>query len=247
MSKKIIITIVIVVVALAILLVAAPVAWYYWQSNFPPPGVPDDLSDMAPPDQGDDETPTPPVPSDQIPDQDEPAAEQTAYANTKYDYSLKFPSTWSISYFGETEEESSVIWIVSDEQDLEMADGGLPRGSRMEVIVQELSELEEGDPSFPEMVTVYDWLEWQRTYQAGFDSESMGEPKDENVTVGGIRAVKTYFEEPLYEDMAKTIVVTLLDPVNERVFQIQYLGSEPTFSENKSVFDQFLQTFEFGF
>ncbi|MBU0648986.1 hypothetical protein KJ969_02690 [Patescibacteria group bacterium] len=246
MSKKIIIIIVIIVV-LAILSVAAPVAWYYWQSNFPSPGVPDDLSDMVPPDEGDDETPTPPVPSDKTLDQNEPTAEQTAYANTKYDYSLKFPSAWTINCFGEAEEEANVIWIVSDEQDLEMADGGLPRGSRMEVIVQELSELKEGDPSFPDMVTVYDWLEWQRTYQAGFDSESMGEPKDENVTVGGIRAVKTYFEEPLYEDMAKTIVVTLLDPVNERVFQIQYLGIESAFSENESVFDQFLESFSFGF
>lgn len=226
MKKEFVMVVFIVVVAVVILS-AASVSWYLWQSKQPPSPI----------------VPSNPVISDS-PDQ---VFDQTSYSNTKYNYSLKYPNDWFFNYFSDSKEEANVVWVVSNQQDLEIADGGPPRGVRMEVIVQDLSELKEVDTSFPDMATVYDWLEWQRAYQVSFDSESMGEPKDENVTVGGIRAVKTYYEDPLYDEMAKTIVVTLLDPVKERIYEIQYLGSEPAFSENKSVYENFLTSFTFGF
>jgi len=173
-------------------------------------------------------------------------SQQTLYTNQKYNYSLKFPENWFIKHFGESQETAGTIVLVTNQADLTAGDGGPPRGAKVQIFVQDLGELHEVDSSFPQINFVDDWIDWERLNQQGFDSEAQGEPKDETMTIAKQQAIKTTYSQPMYpEDMGKSIRVTVLSPDKKYIFQIQYVATEPDFSEQESNFENILSSFKF--
>ena len=177
----------------------------------------------------------------------EEKSDKVIYSNDKYNYSLKFPSTWLLDYFGGSQEAAQGITLVSNKKDLGAGDGGPPLEVKVEIFVQYFKELAQVDLSFPLIETIDDWLEWERTYQVGFDSESLGRPKDEIIAVDGLRAIKSAYRQPLYpEDMGKSIRIIFLNPSQDYLFQIQYIGREPFFTQLEEEFDQIIKSFSFN-
>jgi len=192
----------------------------YWQNNYSNLGN-DDLSNQT---------------SDQI-----------TYSNSKYLYSLKFPQAWFINFLGDTKETADLITLVSHKTDLTGGDGGPPKGAKVQIFIQDIKELQAVDQDFPQINSVDDWINWERTYQAGFDTEALGEPLDESITVTSQNAFKSSYLAPLYpKDMAKEIKVTLLNPPKTHIFQIQYLAQEPEFSNQLENFDLIINSFYFS-
>ena len=169
------------------------------------------------------------------------------YYNRKYHYSLKFPQSWLIGYEGASKETAETVWFVSHEADLERTSGDLLKGVQVMIVVEDLDAFKKEDPSLSKIRTAKDWLEWERTYQVDFESESRGKPEDSDLEVNGIKMVKSAFLEPLYPDeVPKKIEVTFFDPSGVYLFKILYEGFEPAFSQNQALFDDILSSFNFN-
>ena len=168
------------------------------------------------------------------------------YYNQKYHYSLEFPQSWLIGYDGASKETAETVWFVPHGADLKRTSGDLLKGVQMMIVVENLDALKKEDPSLSKIRTVKDWLEWERTYQVDFESESRGQPKDSDLEVNGIKMVKSAFLEPLYPDeVPKKIEVTFFNSSGAYLFKILYEGFEPAFSKNQALFESLLSSFNF--
>lgn len=173
--------------------------------------------------------------------------QEILYYNEKYSYSLKFPQFWLIGYDGASKETADAVWFVSNEADLEKTSGDLLKGVQVMIVVEDLDASKKEDPSLSKIRTVKDWLEWERIYQVGLESESQGQPEDSDLEVNEIEMVKSAFLEPLYPDeVPKKIEVTFFNPSGVYLFKILYEGFEPSFSKNQALFESLLSSFNFA-
>ena len=217
MPKKTLTTILVIVFILVIL----PIGWYYWQNNSGNQGV-DDLTNQG----------------WVAPDNGAAVYREGLYFNTKFGYSVDYPDEWFIGYYGESEEQAQVIFFVSNQGDLQAADGGLPLGVKAEIIVQDLKELREMAASMSHIDTIGEYVKWQKTYQAGFDTDMQGKCIEENIKIGQVDAIKEVCDNPAEAGFDKTRKVQLLSPDMNYIYIIQYLGREPYYSNNASEFDR---------
>lgn len=176
----------------------------------------------------------------------ERAPQEILYYNEKYNYSLKLPQSWLIGYDEDSKETAETVWFVSDEADLKRTSGDLLKGVQVMIVVENLDALKKEDPSLSKIRTIKDWLEWERTYQVDFESESRGQPEDSDLEVNGIKMAKSAFLVPLYPDeVPKKIEVTFFDSSGAYLFKILYEGFEPAFSKNQALFESLLSSFNF--
>lgn len=208
MAKKIIIGIIVVVVILIIL----SIGWYYWQNNNGNQGI-DDLSNRS-------------VTNSNF----------NIYENYKFDYSIDYPKDWFLGFYGESEEQAQVVFFVSDQKDLQGADGGPPLGAKVEIIVQNLKELKDMDESMSHIDIIDEYVQWQKTYQASFDTEMKGVCIEQKVTIGSLDGIMETCDNP-ESGFGKSKKVQFLSPDGNTVFLIQYLGSEPHYSNNAKYFE----------
>ena len=234
MAQKILLTLIVVV----LLTVAISLGWYYWQIN-QAPGPTGDV--LIPP--ASDNTNKAPIADNTNVAIDDSDSQQ--YLSEKHAYTVDYPSNWSMGYVGDSEAGALGVWFVSDEADLKGADGGLPKGAKAEIFVQKISELKEVDEDFPDINEPKDWLDWQREYQASLEMEMWGEPVDKDMTVDGLDAVLTIYDEPTEPEVGKSRKVTLLSPDMNHIFVFQYIGSDSAYTANVDTFDEIVQSFEF--
>lgn len=202
-----------IVVIIVIIILGA--GFYYWWSNTRDMG-PDDLSDDT--------------------------GEGIQYYNDEYTYSLTTPEDWFVGYLGDKKETANVIWWVTNEADIELADGGPPLGAKVELIITDLKEMRDMDPRSPEISSAQDWVDWRRT---GYSKlvEDLDDYNDEIIKVAGKTAIKTIEEGSQFENAGPIIEVVLFDKDNELIYSLKYLGQEPAYSKNLAEFDSILSSF----
>lgn len=220
MPKKTLTTIAIIVLILVIL----PIGWYYWQNNSGNQGV-DDLANLIEPDNG------------------VAIYKEGLYFNTKFGYSVDYPDEWFIGYYGESKEQAQVVFFVSNQGDLQGADGEPPLGAKAEIIVHDLKKLKEMDASMSHIDTIDEYVKWQKTYQVGFDTEMHGKCIEENIKIGKADAIREICDNSAEDGFSKTRKVQLLSPDKNYIFLIQYLGREPYYSNNIEQFNKIYKSF----
>jgi len=167
------------------------------------------------------------------------------YMNEAYGYFAKYPSAWSIGFFGEEPEKANPVWFVSKEDDLVGGDGGLPQGAKIQVFVQNLAELEEVDESFPEISVIDDWVNWEKENQASIEDELNGPSVENKVELAGVSAIRFDYNDPENEYVGSSVKIEFLGKDKENVYVIQYFGSEPDYTEQMPYFEKFIEDFSF--
>jgi len=177
------------------------------------------------------------------------------YRNTKFGFSLDYPASWHLGYMGDSEETGNPVWFVSNPQDVQLMEGGLPCEVTVPVVVQELGNFAEIDPSMPEIRSSWDWVNWKRSRWTEADYERLGSFHDSEITIDGKVAVKTVFEagyqsapgsaddRSAFGEAGPWIVVVLFDPGSQLVYQIEYVGRQPFYDDNFSRFEGILASF----
>jgi len=136
----------------------------------------------------------------------------------------------------------AVSWNKSD---MELKDGGLPAGAKAEIIVQNLQKLKNMDEAMSYIDTIEEYVEWQNSYQVGFDTDMQGECQKENIKIDEMDAIKKICNNPIEESVGKYRKVQLLSPDGNYIFLIQYLGREPYYSNNIDKFEDMYRSFNF--
>lgn len=158
-----------------------------------------------------------------------------SYSNAKYDFSFSYPSTWRLGFFGESRDTASVVWAVSDAGDVEPSDGGLPRGAKVEIMANDLKELKDMDPRFPDIKSAKDWLDWERSGGSKAVKGGGKAHKDEKVVVAGYEAIRSAKKN-------KILIVLLR---SNTVYRIQYLGSKTAYLKNIGTFEDIVKSITF--
>ncbi len=143
------------------------------------------------------------------------------YVNTKYGYSLQYPEHWNMRGSA----QSDILQFFTAENP--PGDGGLPNGIKMEVMA-----LENYDD-----LSLEEWVDQMTT--GGMGGEEVGK---EQVKVGGITAIRVT-SAPMFENEGPSIGVYM--ERGDRIVFLQYMGSEPDYSENFGNFEMVLRSFSF--
>lgn len=169
------------------------------------------------------------------------------YQNTRYDYGFSYPESWFVGFIGSNEQEAGVVWVGPNEEDVEETMGGSPVGVKFEVITFDLPDMKKEAPDLPQIGTVREWVDWQRSNWTDYQVENIiGKYRDENVTVNGVEAIRTYFSPPENNPAGReSQEVQVMDRSKERVYLLKYYGREPAYSENISNFERIVDTFTF--
>jgi len=220
-EKKLIIGVFAAVLGLLAVLFVGAVGWHFWQLNRPGDLGKDELERVIP-------------------------ANFKTYNNARFGYEISYPSDWFVGFIGSSEEQAKVIWFGPKEIDSGQASGGVPAGVKFEIITFDLLELRGIESTIPKVASIKEWVDWQRSEWDEIQRQNIGEFKDEDVVVGGLTAIKTYFERSADKPEAGgPIEVQVFDPVNEVVFLFKYYGREPAYSENLENFEEILASFSF--
>lgn len=164
------------------------------------------------------------------------------YRNTKFGFSLDYPTSWHLGYMGDSEETGNPVWFVPSSKDVQLMEGGLPNEVTVPVVVHNLEELTEMDPSIPEIKNSWDWVNWRRSQWGESDYERLGPFQDGEITIDGKAAVKTVFEASS-DESGPWIVVVLFDPNSNLIYQIEYVGRQPFYDSNLQHFEDLLISF----
>ncbi len=143
------------------------------------------------------------------------------YSNTKYGYSLQYPAEWNMRGSA----QSDILQFFTSENP--PGDGGLPDGIKMEVMILENYDNLDLDA----------WVEQMTSGGMGGD-----EMQKEEVQVGGIKAIRVT-SEPMFEKEGPPIGIYM--ERENRILFLQYMGSEPDYSDNMGGFETVLQSFSF--
>ena len=143
------------------------------------------------------------------------------FVNTKYGYSLQYPAEWNMRGSAQSE----ILQFFNTENP--PGDGGIPSGILMEVMV-----LENYDN-----LSLDDWVEQMNTY----GPQDQIANKDQ-ITAGGERAIRQT-NIPRFDEEGPPIGVYFARGNN--IFVMQYLGSNPDYSENFKYFENALRSFSF--
>jgi|GEM_PF-1758772 hypothetical protein len=144
-----------------------------------------------------------------------------AYANTKHGYSLQYPDNWNMRGSA----QSDILQFFTSENP--PGDGGLPDGIKMEVMVMENYD----------NLDLNTWVDQMTTGGMGGDEVMREESK-----IDGIRAVRVT-SEPMFEEEGQPIGIYLQKDGN--IMLMQYMGSEPEYSNNLGGFDTVISSFSF--
>jgi hypothetical protein len=164
------------------------------------------------------------------------------YRNTKFGYSVEYPTSWYLGDVGEPEDEANPAWFVSSYDDIQLMEGGLPHEVTVPIVVSNVGELAAMDSSMPEIKSSWDWVNWRRSQWGESDYERLGSFEDEEITLDGKSAVKTVFEASS-DESGPWIVVVLFDPNSNFVYQIEYVGRQPYYDTNLAHFEAILSSF----
>jgi hypothetical protein len=174
------------------------------------------------------------------------------YRNTRFGYSVEYPTSWYLGDVGEPEDEANPAWFVSSYDDVQLMEGGLPHEVTVPIVVSNVGELAAMDSSMPEIESSWDWVNWRRSQWGESDYERLGSFEEEEMTVDGKVAVRTTYEANSAETglpaeaSAKAgpwIVVILFDPNSNFVYQIEYVGRQPYYDTNLTYFEAILSSF----
>ena len=164
------------------------------------------------------------------------------YRNTKFGYSVEYSTSWYLGYMGDSEETGNPVWFVPNFEDVELAEGGLPREVTVPVVVQDLGKLAEIDPSMPEINSSWGWVNWRRSQWGESDRERLGSYQDKEVTIDEKLAVRTTYAASS-DESGPWIVVVLYDSNSDFVYQIEYVGRQPFYGTNTYHFETLLASF----
>lgn len=164
------------------------------------------------------------------------------YQNTKFGYSFEYPTSWYLGDVGDLEEEANPVWVVSHPEDVQLMEGGLPHEVVVPVVVHNLEELTEIDPSMLKINTSWDWVNWRRSQWGESDRERLGSYQDEEITVDGKLAIRTTFEASSAE-AGPWVVVVFLDANSKLIYQIEYVSRQSFYDGNLHHFEDLLASF----
>jgi hypothetical protein len=143
------------------------------------------------------------------------------YVNAKYGYSFQYQQNWNMR--GSV--QSDIVQLFNAENP--PGDGGFPDGIKVEVMVLENFDNLDLDT----------WVDQMTTGGMGGD-----EIMKEEIKVDGIRAIRVT-SEPMFEEEGQPINV-YIQKGNDIVL-INYMGSEPDYSNNLNGFEMFFRSFNF--
>lgn len=167
------------------------------------------------------------------------------HRNTKFGYSVEYPTSWHLGYMGDSEETGNPVWFVPNPEDVQLMEGGLPREVTVPIVAHKLEDFTEIDPSMPEINSSWDWVNWRRSQWGESDRERLGSYQDKEVTIDGKAAVRTTYAASS-DESGPWIVIVLYDPNSDLVYQIEYVGRQPFYNENISHFEALLTSFQTG-
>lgn len=170
------------------------------------------------------------------------SAKQKEYKNTKYGYSLKYPSAWFITYLGKSEGDAVVVKFAESEVDAQFTDSA-ETGPVVEIIVSDLKELKGMGAKLPEIKTAADWIAWDRSNWDEEEKKRIGEYKDEPVSLSGLEGVRIVFKTPAFPGAGPAIEVILYNPLKELLYDIKYIGMKPAYDKGLKIFEDVLKSF----
>jgi hypothetical protein len=164
------------------------------------------------------------------------------YINQKYGYSIEYPKSWWYAWLGNNDgKKANIYWFVSDKSDMELKDGGFSVGAKVEIIVQDLKEALKLDSRFPDIDSAQDWVDWQRTGYSKLTGKK-AVYDDKKITIAGKEAIKTIEDEPQFGDAGPVVEITLYNA--NKIYQIKYLGRDPAYALNTTLFEKMLKSFK---
>jgi hypothetical protein len=160
------------------------------------------------------------------------------YQNSLYNYLLTYPEAWFLGFAGSSLQAADEVWLVANIDDINLENGGIPKGIKVKINIHNLDALKAVDSQFKNISSLEDWLAWQR-------SSSNVSFKDEVISFNNIKAVKTSYIQPVLKNLGPGISITFFNPEKTHVFQINYLGSNKDYYLHIKNFESIIASFQF--
>jgi len=165
------------------------------------------------------------------------------YQNTKFGYSIDYPTTWTVGFLGRSSGEAAVLRICQNAIDAQFSDGG-ELDPLVEVIVTDIREMKKMGARIPTITSAKDWIQWERSSWDTEEKERVGPIKDQPIIVGDLNGVESLHKKPVMPGMGPAVEVTLFDPQTEYIYSLKYLGRKPAYKESLPKFKEILAGFK---
>ena len=143
------------------------------------------------------------------------------YTNIKHGYGFQYSLGWNL--MGDS--QADIVMLYNSETP--PGDGGVPAGVKVDIMV-----LENYDS-----LSLEDWIE--QMSQNGPEEEVL---MQENTTVAGLSAVRK-ITSPFFDDINEGAPISVYFSKDNYIFAINYLGSEPEYSQEMGNFELLLKSF----
>ena len=143
------------------------------------------------------------------------------YTNTKHGYSFQYSPDWNLA----GDSQANVVMLYNSETP--PGDGGVPSGIKVDIMV-----LENYDS-----LNLETWVE--QMSQNGLKEEIL---MQENITVAGLSAIRK-ITSPILWNANEGASIGVYFSKDNYIFAINYLGSEPEYSQEMGNFELLLKSF----